>query len=355
VSIEARLRLLSTNFDLQADFTAPGRGVTALFGPSGCGKSTLLRAMAGLEPAATGVLKIGNETWQDDTRMLPTHERPLGYVFQEADLFSHLSVQKNLEYGFRRTPTSRRQVSFDDVTELLGLQRLLDRPPERLSGGERQRVAIGRALLTSPRLLLLDEPLAALDDESKTNILPYLDRIHDDLEIPVMYVSHARDEVARLADHMILMDKGRITASGSISKLMTRLDLPLARDPEAETMIEAEVVGHDEEYGLMQVEFAGGRFTVSSAEIPIGARVRLRIRARDVSLTLERQTSTSILNIFSADVNELVEVDTHQVVVRLDMNGTALLARLTRKSAAALAIRQGLRVFAQIKSVAVVA
>lgn len=341
------------SFVLDVEFTTPGQGITALFGPSGSGKTSLLRCIAGLE-RARGHLTVNGECWQDDERgvFVPTHRRPLGYVFQEASLFPHLSVRGNLEYGWKRIAPAERRVAFEQAVDLLGIARLLDRSPTRLSGGERQRVAIARALLTSPRLLLMDEPLSALDQASKADILPYLERLHDELSIPVLYVSHLVDEVARLADHMVFLEQGRVCAAGPINELLTRLDLPLAHADESEALIDATVAAHDEEFQLTYVDFPGGRVSIARQPFPIGHPVRVRIRARDVSLTLERQEHTSILNIFPARVLDVADDTPSQVMVRLDAAGAVLLARITRKSAAALGLERGARVYAQVKSVA---
>ena len=279
MSIEAGLRLRRGDFVLAAEMTAPMKGVTALFGPSGCGKTTLLRAIAGLEAGVEGYLRVGGEVWQDAHRFLAPHRRTLGYVFQEASLFPHLSVRRNLEYGYRRVAPAERRVDFAEAVELLGVGPLLERRPRALSGGERQRVAIARALLVSPRLLLLDEPLSALDYESKAAILPYLERLHRELEIPVLLVSHTTDEVAQLSDYLVLMEAGRIRAAGPITEMLTRLDLPLAGSDNAEAMIEARVVSHDAADHLSYLEFSGGRFAVSRLDLPLGNSLRLRVLA----------------------------------------------------------------------------
>lgn len=355
MSIQVRLSLSRQNFHLEVDLAIPARGITALFGPSGCGKTTLLRAIAGLEPQAKGQLQVANTNWQDENSFLPPHRRPLGYVFQEASLFTHLSVQRNLEYGLKRLPATQRKVSLDTAIGLLGIGQLLDRKPPQLSGGERQRVAIARALAVSPELLLMDEPLAALDVQRKQEILPYLESLHARLNIPVIYVSHSPDEVARLADHLVLMENGGVTASGPISEMLTRVDLPLARGNDAEALIEAEVAAHDETYGLTYLDFPGGRFTVARKDLPTGTQVRLRVIARDVSITLEQQQGTSILNIFPATVDEIVPTSASQVTVRLLAGGVPLLSRITRKSAALLELTPGKTVYAQAKSVALLA
>ncbi|MCB1865541.1 MAG: molybdenum ABC transporter ATP-binding protein [Chromatiales bacterium] len=352
-----RLRFAGSigSFRLDAEFSAPMHGITALFGPSGCGKTTVLRCIAGLARLG-GQLHVGGEVWQDDSAgvFLAAHRRPIGYVFQEASLFAHLRVRDNLEYGLRRIAAADRRVSLGDAATLLGIDRLLDRAPTDLSGGERQRVGIARALLTSPRLLLMDEPLASLDQRSKAEILPYLERLHAELAMPVIYVSHAPDEVARLADHLVLMETGRVRASGALRELRTRLDLARDLGAEADTVIEAQVTAHDERFHLTLLDFAGGRFSIARNELPVGQRARLRVLARDVSLTLEHQTGTSILNIFPATVSELADDGPAQLLVRLDLCGSPLLARITRKSAHALSLREGARVYAQVKTAALV-
>lgn len=352
--LHARFQLQRGAFTLDATFSAPARGVTALFGPSGSGKTTALRCIAGLERAA-GTLRFADETWQDERRFVPTHRRPIGYVFQEASLFPHLSVRHNLEYGWRQIAPAQRRVAFDDAVQLLGITPLLGRDPRHLSGGERQRVAIARALLTSPRLLLMDEPLSALDTRSKAEILPYLERLHDELAIPVIYVSHAPDEVARLADTLVLMEQGRVVAAGAVGEMMVRSDLPLAHDDDAAAVIDAVVVQHDEVYQLTTLQFEGGQMTVGRCAQPLGARVRLRVHARDVSLALGRHADSSILNILPAQVMALEAAGPSQVMVRLCIGPagpTPLLARITRKSADLLQLEVGRQLHVQIKSVA---
>ncbi|MHC4108815.1 MAG: molybdenum ABC transporter ATP-binding protein [Planctomycetota bacterium] len=352
MTIEARFRIDRGGFVLDADLSVPARGVTALYGPTGCGKTTLLRAMAGLERSPGGFLRVADAIWQDGDRFVSPHRRPLGYVFQEASLFTHLTVRRNLEYGLRRTPAAERRLPFDEATDLLGVRPLLSRYPTGLSGGERQRVAIARALLTSPRLLLMDEPLAGVDVASRAEILPFLERLHDELEIPVIYVSHTPDEVARLADHLILMEAGQVLGTGPITEMLTRADLPLAHGADAEAIVEVRVTAHDEAYHLTYLDFPGGRFTVARRDLPTGHAVRLRIRARDVSLTLESQSGTSILNIFPARVEQVADEDPSRVTVRLDVGGSPVLSRITRKSAAALGLEPGKTVYAQVKTLA---
>jgi molybdate transport system ATP-binding protein len=271
VSVHARFRLVHAGFTLDVDLQLPGRGVSALFGASGSGKTTCLRAIAGLAHAPGGHLSVNGEVWQDDGRNLfvPTHKRPLGYVFQEASLFPHLSVRANLEYGMRRVPARDRKVSLDHAVELLGISRLLERMPAGLSGGERQRVAIARALATSPRILLMDEPLAALDLARKQEILPYLERLHGELEIPLIYVSHAADEVARLADHLVVLEQGRAVASGPLGETLARLDLPIRLGEDAGVVLEGKIAEVDAGWHLARVDFAGGSLWVRDSGVRI--------------------------------------------------------------------------------------
>ena len=353
MKLRAQFKIQRGKFLLDANLETPARGVTALFGPSGCGKTTFLRCLAGLEKAPGGYLKVGEEIWQEGKRFVPTHRRSLGYVFQEPSLFFHLRVRGNLEYGLKRVASKRRQVSFDEVVALLGVEPLLPRRPANLSGGERQRVAIARALLTSPALLLMDEPLAALDAASKSEILPFLERLHESLEIPVLYVSHSPDEVAQFADHLVLMEAGQIQAAGPISEILTRVDLPLSREANAKSIIDAKVAGHDEEFQLTYLDFSGGRFAIGRKDLPVGHGVRLRILARDVSLTLAKQEDTSILNIFPVQVEEIADEGQPQVTLRLSLGDLPILSRITRKSATNLGLVPGKKVYAQIKSVAV--
>ena len=343
------------NFLLNVDVQLPGRGVSAIFGPSGSGKTTLLRCMAGLERAPGGFLSVNGEIWQDEANKIfkPVHKRSLGYVSQAANLFAHLSVQGNLNYGLKRIADVDRKVSLDLVVELLGIEQLLNRQPTTLSGGESQRVAIARALATSPQLLLMDEPLAALDVQRKADVLPYLERLHTELDIPVIYVSHAPDEVARLADHMVLMDAGRVTASGPTRQLMTRLDLPLAHGDAAAAIVDAVVTQVEPQYHLSHAEFAGGQISLLNPNLKIGQQVRVRVQARDVSLTLTRQQGTSVLNIFAATVIAISDDSPGQVMVALSAGGATLLARISQKSLFTLDLQPGSPVFAQVKGVAV--
>lgn len=353
MTIQARFNIERGDFKLDSQMVIPAQGVTALFGPSGAGKTTILRAIAGLDKHRDGFLKVGDTIWQDGRHFVPAHQRGLGYVFQEPSLFSHLTVQRNIEYGLKRVPRDQRSTSLEQVVELLGLNKLLNRKPTTLSGGERQRVAIARALATSPRLLLMDEPLAALERARKLEVLPFIETFHRKLEIPIIYVSHYPNEVARLADHLVLLETGRVKASGAVSDLLTQLDLPLAHDHKAAALIKARVAEHDDNFNLSYLDFSGGRFTVERRDLPVGAIVRLRVAARDVSLTLQSSSDTSILNIFSATISELVPQGDAHMMVRLVAGDVPVLAKITRKSAQGLSLRPGKQVFAQAKSVAV--
>jgi molybdate transport system ATP-binding protein len=355
--IEARLVVQRRTFTLDVDLHLPGSGFIALFGPSGCGKTTCLRALAGLERANPGLVRVAGTTWQDDAAgiWLPTFQRALGYVFQEASLFAHLSVGGNIAYAQKRVRPGARNApaALEHAVDLLGLASLMDRRPATLSGGERQRVAIARALAAQPRVLLMDEPLAALDAGRKAELLPYLEALQRTLAIPVLYVSHALDEVARLATHMVLLDAGRVRASGSAEDLIARLDLPLAQGDAAATLIEGTLLRHDSAEHLSTLAFAGGELHVSSTTArPVGQRLRVRVQARDVSLTLARQSGTSILNIVPATVTGLREDSPGQWMVALDAGGTRLLARITQRSVQALGIAPGRELFAQVKGVA---
>jgi molybdate transport system ATP-binding protein len=355
MSIQAQFKLSYPGFKLEVDLTLPGQGVTALFGPSGCGKTSLLRCMAGLTRAYQGHLSVQGESWQSDKLFMPTHQRPVGYVFQEASLFEHLSVRRNLEFGQSRVPANCRRVEFAHMVQLLGIHALLERLPRGLSGGERQRVAIARALLTSPRLLLMDEPLAALDIQRKQEILPYLERLHHELDIPVIYVSHAPDEVARLADHLVVMESGRAVANGPLIETLARVDLPIHLGEDAGVVLDAVVAERDCAWHLARVEFAGGSLWVRDGGHALGEPVRVRILARDVSIALEKSEGISIQNCLPAIVEQLAD-DTHRALtlLRLQVGQSPMLARLTKRSADSLALVPGKPVWVQIKAVALI-
>jgi molybdate transport system ATP-binding protein len=353
--ITARFQLAWPGFSLDVDLDLPGRGVTALFGHSGSGKTTLLRCIAGLEKATNGYLSVNGELWQERDRFLPTYKRPLGYVFQEASLFPHLSVLANLEYGLKRVTPVERKVSLDRAIDLLGIGHLLNRRPDHLSGGERQRVAIARALAVSPRLLLMDEPLAALDLARKQEILPYLERLHDELEIPVLYVTHSPDEMAHLADHLVALEGGRVVAAGALTDILARIDLPIRLGEDAGVVLDGVVVERDANWHLTRVAFDGGHFWARDSGHALGQHVRVRVLARDVSLALTHNLGTSILNVLPAAVEAIADENHPSLsLVRLRVGTSPLVARLTRRSVQALELVPGKAVFAQVKAVALV-
>ncbi|MGD9804981.1 MAG: molybdenum ABC transporter ATP-binding protein [Hyphomicrobiaceae bacterium] len=351
------------SFLLEAVFDVPARGVTALFGPSGCGKTTVLRCLAGLQ-RLPGRVAIGDDVWQDSGAGIfrPPHERHVGYVFQEASLFAHLSVRDNLLYGARRVERSRRGngPGLDDVVDLLGIERLLDRATTALSGGERQRVAVGRALLSEPRVLLMDEPLSALDRMTKDEILPYFERLHEQLSLPILYVSHDLAEVERLADTLVLLQAGRVIASGPLGDLQTDPALPLLSAPEATVLLEGRVAAIDDRYALTELTVPGARLTVPGRHGRVGERRRLSIAASDVSLARSASTDSTILNCLPARIVTIEGDATAPHVSAILALGTGgessrIAARITRKSVENLKLAEGDAVIAQVKSVALVA
>ena len=354
MSIEFHFSLPRATNDLLVYATIPSQGVTALFGRSGCGKTSLLRCIAGLEQPNEAYLKVGDEVWHDSRQkvFLPPQQRAIGYVFQEGVLFPHLKVSANLQYGDRRTPVEERRQSFEEVVELLGLENLLQSYPAQLSGGEKQRVAIGRALLNHPRLLLMDEPLASLDRAHKKEILPYLEQLHRTTQIPILYVTHDPNELVRIADHLVFVEEGKIMAQGGLEEVMARIDLPLSRDDDAGAVINARVIEHDQAFFLTRLAFEGGELLVSWVDLPFGSEIRVRIHAKDVSLALEPPGPTSIINILPAKVDALQTHGRGRVVIKLDIGGVPILARVTKRSQQRLALEPGKQVYAQIKSVA---
>ncbi len=353
IEVDVRRRL--GGFALEAAF-ASDSGITALFGRSGCGKTSILNMVAGLARPDRGRIALGERVLFDSERGidLPPQARRVGYVFQEGLLLPHLSVQQNLLYGRFFTPQTDRWTQFDAVVGLLGLAPLLARRPHRLSGGERQRVAIGRALLASPKLLLMDEPLASLDTPRKAEILYYIEHLRDELRIPIVYVSHAIEEVVRLADRLILLSAGKVIAAGTVIELSSRAELrPYLGRFEAGSIIEARVVDQDLDNGLARLEFAGGVLYAPDVDALPGERVRVRIRARDVSLALSAPRDASFLNVLAGTVAAIEQPQGASVDVAVELDGARILARITRKSVANLGIVPGKRVFAMVKAVAI--
>jgi len=354
-TIQARFQLDYGDFKLDVDLKLPGTGVTVLFGPSGSGKTTLLRCIAGLQHAPQGFLTVNGTVWQDSERglFLPTHKRSLGYVFQDANLFPHLTVRDNLRYGLKRIKQNPGTVKMEQALELLGIAHLLERMPERLSGGERQRVAIARALALNPDILLMDEPLASLDFKRKQEILPFLSRLHQQLEIPVLYVTHSQQEVTQLADTLVILDEGRALASGPLAETQSRFDVPLAQDREAATVWQATVAEHEADYHLTRVAFAGGSLSIPAVDTLVGSSLRIQIYARDVSIALEAPTATSILNVLPATITGIADGRDSQSIVRLQVGDQALLAHISRKSTQMLGLQVGIAVYAQIKGTSI--
>lgn len=350
MSIEARFKVSRPGFTLDFESVFPAQGLTALFGPSGSGKTTVLRCIAGLNRVADAYLTFGDEVWQDGKTWLPTHRRGLAYVFQEASLFPHLSVSGNLLYGARGDRRSSGQ-KLGPVVELLGIEKLLNQRPATLSGGEKQRVAIGRALLSAPRLILMDEPLSALDRDRRQEILPYIERIRDEMKIPVIYVSHALDEVARLATKVVLIEEGRVRREGSPQQVFPELSFGL--DGVApQSILEARIVGHEARYGLSMAEIGDSIVTLQPVDLPEDTMVRIRVPATDVMIALERHADLSALNQLPGTLTAM-KADGHHVLVTVDCYGQRLLARVTLLSAERLGLRLGLSVHALFKAVSI--
>lgn len=366
--------LLALNLHHQlGDFTIDvnieaGPGITTLFGKSGAGKSTIIAMLAGLIKPDGGTIRIGGETLFDSSQGInvPAEQRKVGYVFQDARLFPHMSVERNLRYGINRLPSVKHRETFDRVVALLGLEDILNRRPGNLSGGEKQRIAIGRALLSNPRILLMDEPLASLDAARKSEILPYIERLSADFDLPVIYVSHAVEEVVRLSDTLVLISQGRVAAQGNVEDIMGRIDLgPLTGRYEAGAVLNPIVKNQVPEHGLTRLTLKGHDMFVPAVDLPAGQCVRLRVRARDVSLALTRPEGTSILNILPCSVREIDSASGAHVEVALSVTSSdgapdgpddapqTVLARITQKSLHDLQIRPESQIYALIKAVAI--
>ncbi len=337
-AIAIRHSLQRRDFELGVDTEIPAQGITGLFGESGSGKTTLLRCIAGLEEGSS-----------HDPR--PVCKRGVGYVFQEPLLFPHLDVRGNIEYGRRRSSGPR--VDQQQIIDMFGLGGLLDRRPASLSGGEAQRVAIAAVLLRSPQLVLMDEPLASLDQRRKDELLPYLERLHDEFRVPMIYVSHSIDEVSRLCDHLLLIDRGKIVANGELHEVLSRVDLPMLAGVNAGSVIDASPERYDDDYDLTEFAFSGGSLLVPGRYAAGRRRIRLRIAASDVSLCLTRPEDTTILNVFAVEIDEIGQSGAAAALLRLRMGSDFLLAQVTRKSVVRLGLKKGDRVYAQVKSVTV--
>ena len=361
MTIQVQIHLPLADFALDCAFELHPERICVLFGPSGSGKTSVLRCLSGLEPDCQGRVQVGNEIWQDRQSCLPPHRRAIGYVFQEACLLPHLSVLGNLAYGWQRTPPGQRRTTPDEMAALLDISHLLTRRSAQLSGGERQKVAIARALLSAPQLLLMDEAISSLDRASKQAILPWLKQVQQQFRIPILYVTHALDEVMQLADDLILLERGQIKARGALPEMLTRLDLPLAHLEEAESLIQARVKSHETEFHLLHLESDFGPVHMVHAPLPTGSLVKLRIRAKDVSLmhapgpACAPGQESSILNILPVEIAQM-DADRPGSVLLVLRNPLRpegrLLARISAKSAHTMNLAAGQQVAAQFKAVA---
>jgi molybdate transport system ATP-binding protein len=342
-------------FDIEARFATAGR-ITAIFGPSGSGKTSVVNMIGGLMRPRRGRIAVDGRVLVDTAAaiFLPSHRRRIGYVFQDARLFPHMTVGQNLRYGRFFAPRSERFARFEDVVELLGIGHLLERRPSLLSGGEKQRVAIGRALLASPRLILMDEPLASLDDARKAEIIPFLERLRDETSVPIVYVSHSVAEVARLADDLVVMDRGRVGAAGPATEILRRLDImPGEAHSGGGSMLVLEVTGHERRHGLSVLRSSGGEWRLPLVDAGIGSKVRVVVRARDVMIATARPDAISALNVIDAVVASIEDHGSAEALVTMTSGGDGIVALVTRRSVEMLALRPGLAVHAIVKSVGV--
>ncbi len=352
--IEINLALSRTDFLLDVDLKIPSTGVTVLFGASGSGKSTLLRCIAGLEHAKGG-LSVNGKIWQDDTSFLPPHKRQVGYVFQEASLFPHLTVMQNLQYGLQRQKQADMRFSLDSLIDLLGIAHLLTRKPAKLSGGEKQRIAIARALAVNPQVLLMDEPMSALDMARKLEVLPFLEKLRDELAMPVIYVTHASNELIRLADHMIVLNAGKVIAEGDLNSTMAQIDHPSLAAHTPNVVVEANITGIDREWHLVKASFNEGAIWLRDQNFALNQTVRFMVMDKDVSIARTPQQDSSISNTLPATVHGILDGEHPAIcIVRLKLGQTYLLSRLTRRSLQKLNIQTGDKVWAQVKLAAIV-
>lgn len=342
-------------FCLNTHLSIPGEGVTAIFGASGSGKTTLLRCIAGLETELTGRISVAGKTWFDTSINIPSHKRPVGFVFQDAALFEHLSVAGNLHFALKRAEHPGNESLFKQVVSLLDLEKLLSRSTLSLSGGEKQRVAIARALLIQPELLLMDEPLASLGQSHKNEILPYLESLSEHFNIPIIYVTHDMQEVLRLAQHIVLLDAGQVQASGSIEQVLSTPLLAQKADIEVGSIISGKVVNIDKQWQLATVDCNDFTLNLSQRGLTTSESVSLRILARDVSITTQPTTRSSILNCVPCVITSIEDdPDPAMAVIRLTASSTVLLSRITRKSLHELSLTLEQAVFAHIKSAAII-
>ena len=352
--IQVQFYLKHGTFSLDLQLDLPATGITVISGVSGSGKTLFLRCMAGLESVQRGFCRVNDTLWLDTEQnyQLATHKRPLAYVFQEARLFPHLSVLENINYGRKRSLAAQ-ALPVDKIIQLLQIRHLLDRQPAKLSGGEKQRVAIARALAVNPQVLLMDEPLSALDQAHKQEILPYLRALATELRLPILYVTHSPQEVTQLADYLVLMEAGQVLASGDLQAVLTRLDLPLAQSQRASSVLQAEVVAFDEAFQLLTVQFSGGRLHLPHVGLAVASQIRLRIYARDISLSLSPTGSMTVLNHLPAQIKGLVHNAMGSSTLRLQVGEDYLLAHLTRKAVNLLDLQVGQHVYLDIKTAAI--
>jgi molybdate transport system ATP-binding protein len=352
--LEAKFKMDYPEFNLDVELNLPARGVTVVFGPSGSGKTTLLRCLSGLEKSPSGYMKIAGQVWQDEERFIPIQERKIGLVFQESRLFPHLSIQDNLLYGYQRTQPAERNLQLDEVARVLNLEALLKRRPEKLSGGERQRVAIGRALLTSPKLLLMDEPLASLDMQLKAEIIPFIKRIESEFKTPIVYVTHSMNEVLQLVDTMVILKSGKVENIGPVEEVFSDVRLREAvGDEQLGAVLETSVSEHDEEFGLTRLNFMGQVLHVPRQDIPVGQSLRVHIHSKDVSLSIAPPAgATSVLNILRAKVKKVGVLDPKGYSVDIELDaGRPILATITRKSLTNLNLQPGQPIYVHIKAI----
>ncbi len=355
MAFNARLLARFADFTLDVDLCLPESGITAIFGPSGSGKTSLLRAIAGLDRPQQGHITFGQDVWQSDDIFLPPHKRPIGYVFQESSLFDHLSVQQNLDYGQKRIKNPVTEDERDQIIDLLDIAALLRRYPEKLSGGERQRVAIARALLLNPEVLLMDEPMASLDFRRKTGILHFLERLKSRLKIPLLYVSHNVDEVTRLADHLVIMEAGRVSQQGAIQDILSRHRILNSMGNEPFTLLFGRVAIPCTDHQLTEVDMGDMLIRMPQHDVATGDEIRLRLYARDVSITLDRPENTSVLNIFPCRIETIDDAtENGQRLIHLALQDSRIQARVSALSCSELNLQPDRQVFAQIKAVSIV-
>jgi molybdate transport system ATP-binding protein len=351
-TVDLTYRLQRAEFALDVSLAIPMQGITGIFGASGSGKTTLLRCIAGLEEVSDGELAVAGEHWQKTSVSRAVHEREIGYVFQEPRLFRHLDVRANIEYGMRRSAADD-GADFSEVIDMLGLAKLLQRRPDELSGGEAQRVAIARALMRAPKFVLMDEPMAALDADRKNEILPFLERLHEKSSVPIVYVSHNIEEICRLCDHLVVLDNGRVVASGELQSVLVQLDLPQLGGEQAGSVIAGRIDSYDAKFQLTRVAFSGGTIWLPGRIGEVGDARRLRIRANDISLCTEQPSNTTVLNLLEVIIEEVQDTPAPTQLIRLVAGSERLIARITRRSREELNLQPGDKVVAQVKAAAV--